>query len=81
MRTEAVALALQKYVLDLVTDGPKTIQSEVKDVFDADTERIFFVISQAQVLTRTFSRALASLRLAPFWWSTSGPISRRTTHC
>ena len=39
MRTETVARALPKHVPDLVTDVPKTIQSEMKDTVDAETER------------------------------------------
>ena len=45
MRTETVAHALPKHVPDLVTDFPKTIHSEMKDMFDADTERNFYEIS------------------------------------
>ena len=38
VRAETVAHALPKHVPDLVTDVLKTIQSEMKDIFGADTE-------------------------------------------
>ena len=49
VRTETVAHALPKHVPDLVTDVPKTIQSEMKDIFDADTERN---ILKSHILTK-----------------------------
>ena len=49
MLVEIAAHALPKHVPDLVTDVPKTIQSEMKDIFDADTERN---ILKSHILTR-----------------------------
>ena len=66
--------------LTFVTDVPKTIQSEMKDIFDADTEENIF---KTNILTKRDKvavngeygissssanpRSLVSPRLAPFW--------------
>ena len=42
MRTETEVHALPKDVPDFVTDVPKTTQSEMKDIFDVNTERNIF---------------------------------------